>query len=55
MMRLGRLAPRFFCARCQVWAMVDPPAPMEKSSAPVLAKWSAGRKLSMVRPDEIVS
>src|SRR5471032_245365 len=34
----GRSAPRSFCIRCQVSAMVEPPAPIEKTSAPVLAK-----------------
>ena len=54
-MREGRSAPRIFCMRCQVIAMVEPPAPIENISAAVRSKWRSGRKPSIARPEEIGS
>ncbi len=35
--------------------MVEPPAPIENSSAPVRAKWPSGTKASNASPEEIGS
>ena len=54
-MRDGRSAPRDFCIKCQVSAIVEPPAPIEKTSAPVRSKWRSGSNPSSARPEEIGS
>ena len=43
------------CMRCHVSAMVEPPAPMEKTSAPERSKYRSGRKPSSANPEEIGS
>ena len=51
----GRLFPRSGCARYQLNAMLDPPAPMMNASALVRSQCFSGRNASSVPPAEMGS